>query len=178
MVSQKVETKRIKACSRVAIEKFFRDVVDPMMEEHQFKPQNTWNFDETMLGYSNRRSRVVVSRSSKTAIQLEPDQITDHTTMGFCISASGEMMKPAVITKKKFLDRKLDFLVVKEKWHFCHQKVAGCPTKHSEGGQRTFSYHTSTTHSKIPTNRWSTGMDHEHNPKSWSYSPQTKSTSS
>ena len=31
MVSQKVETKRIKACSRVAIEKFFRDVVDPMM---------------------------------------------------------------------------------------------------------------------------------------------------
>ena len=136
----------------------------PMMKEHQFKPQNMWNFDETMLGYNNRKRRVVVSRSSRSVTETVPDTIKDHTTMGFCISASGEMMKPAVINKKKFLDRSLDFLVMEENWHFCSQKVAGCPKKGSKGRWRTSSYHTSTNHPGNLTNRcflWSMVMDHE-----------------
>ena len=75
-----------------------------------------------MLGYNNRKRRVVVSRSSRSVTETVPDTIKDHTTMEFCISASGEMMKPAVINKKKFLDRSLDFLVMEENWHFCSQK--------------------------------------------------------
>ena len=85
IASQKVETKRTEACSRVAIEKFFRDVVGPMMEKHQFKPQNTWNFDETMLGYRNRRRRVVVSRSSKSAKHLS--QTRSQTTQQWAFAS-------------------------------------------------------------------------------------------
>ena len=181
LVSRKIETKRTEACSKVAIASYFEDVVGPMMKEHQFKPQNMWNFDETMLGYNNRKRRVVVSRSSRSVTETVPDTIKDHTTMEFCISASGEMMKPAVINKKKFLDRSLDFLVMEENWHFCSKKVAGCPKKVSKGGWRTSSYHTLTKRPGNLTNRcflWSMVMDHENKGQLWNYSRQTTSMSS
>ena len=38
-----MEAKRTQACSREAIERFFRNEVGPMMEKHKFKPQNMWN---------------------------------------------------------------------------------------------------------------------------------------
>ena len=69
LVSRKMGAKRTQACSREAIGRFFRNEVDHMMGEHKFKPQNMWNFDETMLEYKTRKRRVVVSGRPKKPSQ-------------------------------------------------------------------------------------------------------------
>ena len=64
-VEQRIPAERTAACSKVAISKFFEDVVRPEFDAKKFKPENMYNMDETMLSLDEKAKKVGSSIESR-----------------------------------------------------------------------------------------------------------------
>ena len=69
------------------MEHFF-DIFEKIVNEHQIRPENIWNWNETMITVNDRRDKVVQFGNDAIKFEKRPGNI-EHTTLLFCVSAAG-----------------------------------------------------------------------------------------
>ena len=67
------------------------------MEEHQFRPENIFNFDETMLIVGKKKLKVFTRRDGPVPVAKKASKSFEHITLGVTVSASGFFLTPLVI---------------------------------------------------------------------------------
>ncbi len=110
-----VEAERANACSDKAISEYLK-LTESKINPSSFKPELTFNVDETMLAFGESRSLVVIPRSHTTATTRTPPTPTEHITLVLCIDAGGGHTATVCILPKKHLPRMLDSLSQKFMW--------------------------------------------------------------
>lgn len=76
------------------------DLIKSEMEKFKFEPWAIANFDETMVQALKDRSKLVIPASCRHYYTVEQDA-PFHMTIGQCIFANGDSMKPLVIVPLK-----------------------------------------------------------------------------
>jgi len=88
-----------KTASREEIDKYFA-TLKKLRDEHKYPEKSIYNFDETMLDFSAKKSKVVVPSSARYGV-INVKEIGFHITLGLCIAADGGWVSPLLILPLK-----------------------------------------------------------------------------
>ena len=78
---------------------FFNDYYD-LRTKYGFKPQNIYNFDETMINPCTNKKKVILFIEQPDPVVYETGKL-EHITILFCVGATRRFMKPLLILPRK-----------------------------------------------------------------------------
>ncbi|KAK6182566.1 hypothetical protein SNE40_010220 [Patella caerulea] len=88
---------RAKGFNKTAVNKFF-DLLESLMDEHQFAPNNIYNVDETGLStVQSRPSKIIAKKRRRQVGSLTSAERGELVTAEICMSATGSFVPPLFI---------------------------------------------------------------------------------
>jgi hypothetical protein len=119
--TRQLEASRRNGASYEPVKRWF-DAVASLYEQHQYKPSNIWNFDESGFGVGEEQAMKVLtfldSKQQERVITGKQEWVTDIE----CISAEGESLPPLLIFKGDYLNTRWLDERSPEGWHFATTK--------------------------------------------------------